>query len=708
MTTHDQELVDALARGLRPRRYVSFPDWCDEHLVLQRGGQPFRWQTSLTPYLRQPMLDASPDSPVEELVIMKPSQVGASEAFAVAFPMYMADVAPCNVLEIRPDLDEAARFKQLRIDTIIASSPYLRALFREKKSRDSGNTQHLLVFDGGSWTILGSNSPAGLSSLPAAVVIFDERDRMAASAGVGARAEGDQYLLAKARTITFRDSFPRRKLIQISSPGETSTSRIEPAWLASDRRRYHVPCSECGAMIKWLHSRLWWPRGADPRTARYRCQVCDRLLDERAKSEQLAAGEWVAECPERDVHGYKLVGLDSPFMLWGELAEEREKVKGKPNELRVYVNTKEGESYDSHQESRVDIAQLKLLACEVKFVDDLPVVPAGVGLLTGGTDTQPNRLEFTLRGWGRDEEQWHIDHVILPGDPSVRAVWDDLDQVSQTLWETEGGMSIGLGAMCVDTAGHNTIGAYNFVRGKASRRIWGTVGRGGMGKRLWPRKPSRANIGKVDLYTIGVDAAKEQLYQRLKASVEQVLRGDPPGGPGFVHIAAHLCEDVVKPDGTIEPSEYLQQLVSETPKTVLKKTGPVIEWDLPAHKRNEALDCDVLAQAALAGWKALRRSLNAAVERMNPGGMPRMADQGQRGPVPQERPRGVFARWGKRTSRAKTDFAPNPGRGGKSADSASVDAGSPGSPPRVPPGNPKSPQGARPARKIAPSYMDRD
>ena len=126
--------------------------------------------------------------------------------------------------------------------------------------------------------------------------------------------------------------------------------------------------------------------------------------------------------------------------------------------------------------------------------------------------------------------------------------------------------------------------------------------------RLWPRRPSRSNIGKVDLYTIGVDAAKQQLYARLRASVEQVQRGEAPGGPGFVHIAAHLCEDIVKPDGSREPSEYLQQLVAETPKVVAKKSGPVVEWVLASHRRNEVLDCDVLAQAALAGWKALRRS----------------------------------------------------------------------------------------------------
>jgi len=172
------DVSEAVRAAFTPRAVMPFPDWADANIVLDRGGVRTPWRTSLTPYLRQPMLDASVESPVEEIVIMKPSQWGASECFAVAFPCYMADVAPCNILEIQPDLEAAARFSQLRIDPVIAGNPRLRALFVEKKSRDAGNTQHLKTFPGGSWAILGSNSPAGLSSLPAAVVIFDERSSL--------------------------------------------------------------------------------------------------------------------------------------------------------------------------------------------------------------------------------------------------------------------------------------------------------------------------------------------------------------------------------------------------------------------------------------------------------------------------------------------------------------------------------------------------
>lgn len=614
------DLAAVIGSALRPRETPTLDVWMDQHYMLERGGVPVPWETDRTPYIRDIARDLSVDSPVEEVVVMKPSQTGLSELL-IGLHLYMACVAPCDMLMIQPDLEAAARFKQVRIDKVIASSPTMRSVFREKKSRDAGNTKHELMFDGGSWVLVGSNSPAGLASTPATIVTFDERDRAAASAGVGARAEGDQYLLALARTTTFRDTYPRRKLVQISSPGERSTSKIEPAYLESDQRRFNVACSECGARIVFAMNRLWWPRNGDPLTARYRCQVCDKLLDERTKPAMLRSGIWVPKYPERSVHGYKLIGLDSPFTRWGEMAAYRERVKGNPNKLRVYVNTVEGETYDTLAEAKVDVESLKLLAFPTQRDEHgALIVPSGVGLITGGSDTQPNRLEFQAVGWGKREESWILDHLVLPGDASARAVWDDLDETMRGQWTNAHGRTLPLGAACVDTAGSNTIPAYTFVRGKGHRRIWGTVGRSGQGKRPWPRRPKQNNIGKIDLYTIGIDGLKAQLYARLKASIEQLLQhGESArGGPGFVHIASHLCEDVVGPDGVKRTSEFLEQLVAEVAKTKLTKAGPVVEWELPPHTRNEALDCNVLAQAAHVGWRALGKRVEAYVDRYNP------------------------------------------------------------------------------------------
>ncbi len=602
-------MLDAFERAVRPRAVPRFETWMDENFVTERGGILVPWQTSLTPYWRLVMADLDIDSETEEIVIDKPSQVGASELL-VGLCIYLSIVAPGIIIMCRPDLEEAARFKRLRFDTALE---HCRAkhTFRESKSREPGNTKHDVLFDGGGLELIGGNSPAGLASTPAPYFFVDELDRLAAGAGAGGRAEGDQYELGKMRTVTFQDVFPRRKLIRVSSPGDAATSKIEPAWQASNRSRYWVPCHECGTPIVFDFTRLWWPHKGDPRSARYRCQACDRLLDERAKPEMLAAGEWRAAVVD-PVHGYRLNGLDSPFMTWGALAKEWEAAKGFPHKMRVFVNTKKAEVFDSEEATKVDAAKLKLLACKVDFVDGQPVIPTGVGTLTSGTDMQPFRLETSLKGWGRGEECWWIDHVIFPGDVTTRQPWNDLDTYLLSTWQNDAGRSFRMAAGCVDTGGETPVPAYDFVRNKAHRRILGIKGKGGSHVKPWPRKPSRTQKSGGDLYVIGVDAFKSQLYARLKDSVERAERGER-GGPGFIHIAAHLCEDIENPDGSREPSEYLKQLVSEVTKVVSTRTGLAKVWDLPSHTRNETLDCDVYAQAALYALKALRMRIDATV-----------------------------------------------------------------------------------------------
>src|SRR5690606_8688714 len=69
----------------------------------------------------------------------------------------------------------------------------------------------------------------------------------------------------------------------------------------------------------------------------------------------------------------------------------------------------------------------------------------------------------------------------------------------------------------LDTGGHHTLAAYAFCKGRERKRIRAI--KGGSGKRpIWPKRPSKDNKGKVNLFTVGVDAAKEAIYARLKKS----------------------------------------------------------------------------------------------------------------------------------------------------------------------------------------------
>lgn len=108
----------------------------------------------------------------------------------------------------------------------------------------------------------------------------------------------------------------------------------------------------------------------------------------------------------------------------------------------------------------------------------------------------------------------------------------------------------------LDTGGHHTLAAYAFCKGRERKRIRAI--KGGSGKRpIWPKRPSKDNKGKVNLFTVGVDAAKEAIYARLKKS---------KASAGAMHFP--LDRD----------AQYFEQLTAERIRTRYVKGFPQRFW----------------------------------------------------------------------------------------------------------------------------------
>lgn len=136
------------------------------------------------------------------------------------------------------------------------------------------------------------------------------------------------------------------------------------------------------------------------------------------------------------------------------------------------------------------------------------------------------------------------------------------------------------------------MAAYAFCKGKEKRRIWAI--KGGAGKRpIWPRRPSKANKGKINLFMIGVDAAKEAIYARLKKETI---------GAGYCHFPMD------------RDAQYFEQLTVEKQRTKYVKGHAQAYWWKPDGARNEALDCRVYGYAALHGLLSMGLSLNQKVD----------------------------------------------------------------------------------------------
>jgi len=504
-------------------------------------------------------MDACSDSKIQEVVVMAGAQLGKTEAILNIIG-YHIDNNPCPILVLQPTLEMAQAFSKDRIAAgLLRSTPVLKGKVKDPRARDSGNTTLHKVFSGGAVTIVGANSPAGLASRPIRIVLCDEVDRYPTSAG----SEGDPIQLARKRSATYFN----RKIIMVSTPTNKGASRIEDAYGKSDMREYHVPCKHCHhpQILKWANVK--WEDG-QPETAKYLCEECGVLWDEADRVWSIRNGDWVAKKPFKGIAGFAINGLCSPWTPLADGVRDFLSVKKNPEQLRVWTNTYLGETWEDAGE-RIDDFEL------ADRREEMPFVPDEVMVLTAGIDTQDNRLEMTVQGWGKDDESYVIDHVTLYGDPSTPQLWGDLDSKLLQQYETASGRLLGIRAAAIDSGGHFTNSVYAFCKKNQGRRIFAIKGVGGDGKAIAGR-PTKNNTMKCPLFPVGVDTVKDLVFARLKIKEE---------GSGYVHFSDALTD------------EYFRQLTAEKAVTRFHRGFKKRVFE-KVRARNEALDCMVYSIAA--------------------------------------------------------------------------------------------------------------
>lgn len=566
---------DGFLEGLRPEQPLTVSEWADIHrrLSSKASAEPGPWRTDRTPYLREPMDCLSSESPVQRVVMMFAAQTGKTEAGS-NWLGYVIDHAPGPMLCVQPTIEMAKRLSKQRLESMIMETPVLAAKIAPARSRDSGNTMFSKEFSGGIMLMAGANSATGLRSAPCRYLFCDEVDAFPADVD----GEGDPVSLAERRTTTFA----RRKILLTSTPTVKDFSRIEAEYQRSDQRRFYVPCPACGAMewLKW--GQLKWADN-QPETARYQCEHCSERFEEMHKPAMLRGGEWRATAPSNGrTAGFHLSGLYSPlgWCSWEQLVDDFLRAKGDAPALKSFVNTRLAETWEEDYAAKVSADGLM-----ARRLDYKPgVCPAGVVLLTGGVDVQDNRLAVSVWGWGEGETGWLVWHQELMGDPTQTEVWEQLDHVLATEWETEGGRHLKLAQVAVDSGGHCTHEVYRYVRDRGSR---GVVAIKGSSRRNSPAvgKGSKVDVnwrGKVikrgvTLYQLGTDTIKTTLFGRLR-------HNETLGGLNF---------------GLAADDEYYRQLTSERQALRYHRGFPIREWVKKAGDRNEALDCAVYGYAAM-------------------------------------------------------------------------------------------------------------
>lgn len=575
------QIFGAIARAIAPRKPISVSSWADGERVLSAKGsaEPGKWRTSRNPPLREPMDCLSSRSPVQDVVLRFPIQIGKTEV-AINFLGYTMDHDPAPVMVCLPGEVSMNKWVAQKLNPMLEETPAVQRALTSVASRDSSNTRTFKDFTGGQLYIEHAGSPSRLKSTTVKKLIVDEVDEFAANLVGG----DDPVEMLNGRTSSFPSTY---RALYISTPGLKGTSRIDFLYEESDQRLYHVPCPDCGheQPLEW-GGLQWTPDATD---CWYVCRECGVVIREHQKTGMIAAGRWVAKHPERAKRGYALNCLYYPIGLgprWLDLVRKWRAAQGDPAKLKTFVNDRLAEAWE---DPAMRAVKHNVIADRAEPYA-IRTAPRGVLAVTVGVDTQDNRLAVHIIGWGRGLAWWTLDYVELPGDPAEDAVWDALVELLSKGIQHESGCLVLPEALAVDAGGHRTEAVKHFVRSGRLRRalcIFGAVSnnapvlsKGKLEDVTWKGKTDKRGVMIHHVGTVGI---KHWLYGRLSVDADKNKDGsDKTAADRLCHMSDELSSD------------YFGGLVAET----FNPTKNRFEKRKGA-PRNEPLDTWVYAYAAV-------------------------------------------------------------------------------------------------------------
>ncbi|WP_324710109.1 phage terminase large subunit family protein [Pseudomonas citronellolis] len=606
----------AYRRGLKPDPELWIDEWADEFQMIPPdtgAAEPGKYRTDRTPYAREVQRCLSPPYPAKRVVTMIASQLMKTQ---VALNWFGGCIhrAPANILALLPS-EKLSKRVSGRIDKTIKAVPVLKGRVARSRSRDARNTIDTKEFEGGALYCVTAGSASNLAELAARYIYGDEIDRWE----LDVDNEGDPIKLAEARGSTFGR---RAKFYYSSSPTVKGVSRIFELFEQGDQRHYYVPCPHCGTMqvLEWEGLKYT----DDYRFVQYQCCTpgC-ALIDEHHKAAMLAAGEWRAHAVgDGETVSFTLNALYSPpgWLSWSDMAKEYDEAKklqakGDPGSMQVFYNTRLAKVWDSAEEMTKAKELMKRALAEGL---PLGVVPAGALILTAAVDTQHNRLELLVMGWGPGMERWIVDFQVISGDPADERTWALLDERLKTRYRHVSGVEMSICATCIDSGGHHTDEVYQFTRLRRWRNVLAVKGSSQRGRPVLAQRPSKVDVtwrgntekDGAELWMIGTDTAKDWIYNRYQIE----------DGPGALHFSQDLPED------------FFDQCVAERKVVRYVKGFRRVEWVKAKSERNEALDLMVynLAAAQFLGlhryhepqWSSLRAAVSQGSLFSEPAAVP--------------------------------------------------------------------------------------
>ena len=265
--------------------------WAVKKIRLE--GRPFRFEGH--EYLR-----AIFDDTGSHIVLCKAAQIGGT-TWAILRAIH-ACLSGLNVMYFFPNRTDVLEFSKSRVSPLIAENPFLARMMTDT------DTAGLKRIGAAHLYLRGMQSTVGMKSVPADMVVFDELDE----------ATPEAKSIARER-LSHSDY---KRIVELSNPSLPEYG-VDESYQASDQRHWTLKCSHCNTWTAL--DREFPPKlGQDVRVILPRhdgnghyhaCPNCSGELD-------LAAGEWVADFPDRPIHGYRISQLFSSKVDPGEILHE--------------------------------------------------------------------------------------------------------------------------------------------------------------------------------------------------------------------------------------------------------------------------------------------------------------------------------------------------------------------------------------------------
>jgi phage terminase large subunit GpA-like protein len=624
---HAGRLVASCLAAFLPPDRITTADYAATHRFLSNegGGYVGRWMHDKAPYLVG-IMDALDDTEHTTVAVPKPGQCGGT-AIAENWLLKLVCTDPANLLWYMQTEPAMQAYVKGTINPMIATHSGMQGRQGTRRTDDSLGFK---AFLGMSVEFLGATH-SNLTNKKAGRIIADEFDGY----DIGG---ADPKTLLDVRRSTFG---LESKLFCLShadkaegnTPAEWNKG-IMSLYRDSDRRVWWWACPHCSMFSSpnpgtrfttTLEYDATLPLDEIAATAHLVCPHNGCVIADHERRAMNLTGRWVglgqeidAETGEvtgdlvkRDIAGFWIVGIMSPFVFGGigglaaalVKAERERDSTGDDASLRQVVVKQLGHGYRPLRAiGSVDAATLAA-RCEPDFA--LATVPSGVRFITCGIDVQANRFELIYRGFGVDRESWVIAHQIAGGvEPATDpAAWD---QVLTAALEASFPLADGSGrhmkvrGVGVDTGGEAGVTSQAYDAWRRANRARRTRSIGIIsGRRAWTLLPLKGGSAKgVRPLQIVLPEGRNDRFSGARGDVpvglfapnwhKDVLAAQlerAEFGPGYIHFPSGLLNQVggiAKP-----PHPFFDQLTAER----RRKDG---QWE-KISARNEVLDCMVMA-----------------------------------------------------------------------------------------------------------------